>query len=61
VHQIEHVLVLILFLFKIDQKGKEVPNDFNLDIGATKKHILRGDKDDGLLSHGVWLASREPQ
>ncbi len=36
-HQKEHILVLTLFLFKIDQKGEEVPNCFNLGTVATKK------------------------
>jgi hypothetical protein len=64
-HYKEHVFVLgfvlIFFLIEGNQKGKKVPNDLNVDDGVAKKYSLRGDKDDGLLGKGMWLAGREPQ
>jgi len=60
-HEKEHVFVLIVFLIKGDQKGKKVPNDFNVDEGVANEYSLRGDKDDGLLGEGMRLAGREHQ
>jgi len=53
----EHVLILIPFLQKTDQKNKEVPNDFNHSVADTEGWTLRGDEDDGLLGKWMGLAS----